>query len=180
MRGRLVALLFSMAIFGAPAAFAAPWTGWDSDFDEQTKSWKEIQAQIPPYPKPGNLVPLEVGTASAHKFFIDASSVSLGEDGVMRYTAVLRTGGGATNVSFEGMRCETREQKLYALGHNDGTWVRARNPKWERVTLRELAPFRYMLFRDYFCASRTQPTPPRLALDALRRGTGLGNNNSFD
>lgn len=165
----------------AHAAGAAPWAStWEADFDEDTKSWKEIQAQIPAYPKEQNLVRVEAGSETSHRFYVDAASVSVGEDGVVRYTTVVKTSGGATNVSFEGMRCETREQKLYALGHADGTWVRARDPKWQRILLRDLKPHHYMLYREYFCPSPARPTSPRQAIEAMRRGVGLAQSRATD
>jgi len=170
-----------LVLAGAAAATAAQSAStWEADFDEDTKSWKEIEAQIPPYPREQNLILVEAGSETSHRFYVDAASVSVGKDGVVRYTTVVKTSGGATNVSFEGMRCETREQKLYALGHRDGTWARARDPKWQRIVLRDLQPHRYMLYREFFCASRTQPTPPKQALDALRRGVGLAQSRATD
>jgi hypothetical protein len=71
------------------------------------------------------------------------------------------------------MRCETRERKLYALGHADGTWVRARNTDWQRVVLRDLTPYHYTLYTQYFCNERTRPTQVRIAIDALKQGRGL-------
>lgn len=164
----------------ASIASAAQWSGWEADFDEETKSWKEVQAQIPPFPQPQNLVPLDAGRETAHKFYVDAASVSLGEDGVVRYTSVIKAAGGATNIAFEGMRCETREGKLYALGRNDGTWVRARDPRWQRIVLRDLKPHHYVLYREYFCPSPSRPTPPRVAIDALKRGVGLATSRATD
>jgi hypothetical protein len=149
------------------------WAGWDYDFDEEKKTWKEIQAQIPPYPRPENLVALEVGPSLGHRFYVDAASISRGEDGVMRYTAVIKAAGGASNVTFEGMRCETREHKVYALGRNDGTWVRARDPKWTRVAYRERAPHQETLFRDYLCPSRFDLPAPKDVVTALKRGEPL-------
>jgi hypothetical protein len=162
-----------LAVLLAACALPAPaqWSGWDYDFDEEKKSWKEIQAQIPPYPKPDNLVPLEVGRAQGHRYYVDAASISRGEDGVMRYTTVIKAAGGASNVTFEGMRCETREHKVYALGRNDGTWVRARDPKWRHVAPHnENAPHHGMLFRDYFCPTRFQLPRPQDVVAALKRG----------
>ena len=165
----MIALLLATA--AVPAA--AQWAGWDNEFDEEKKSWKEIQAQIPPYPQEGNLVPVDVGRAQGHRYYVDAASVSRGEDGVMRYTIVVKASGGATNVSFEGMRCETREHKVYALGRTDGSWVRARNPKWARLAYSDTAPHQGMLFRDYFCASRYYLPLPKDAIGALKRGQPL-------
>ena len=171
---RLERFFLVAALAFAPAALAALATEWEMDFDENTKAWKEIQAQIPPYPNGKNLVLVEAGSETSHKFYVDPASISVGTDGVVRYTTVVKTTGGAVNVAFEGMRCETREGKLYAIGRSDGTWVRARNPKWERIVLRDLKPHTFMLYREYFCPSRAHPTPPKIAVDALRRGVGLG------
>jgi hypothetical protein len=147
--------------------------GFEADFENDTKAWREVAAQIPAYPKPEDLVRVPTGTATSHQFFVDARSLALGEDGVMRYTVVTRTGGGATNVTFEGIRCETRERKVYALGRSDGSWVRARNADWQRILLRDLTPYTHTLYHQFFCNERTRPTSVRIALDALRQGRGL-------
>ena len=165
---RVRALIGLIAFAVVPRVASAQWAGWDSEFDEEKKSWKEMEAKIPSYPSPKNLLHLEAGTGG-HRVYIDANSVSLGEDGVMRYTTVVKTSGGATNVSFEGMRCETREQKTYALGHSDGSWARARDPKWKRIELRENLPYHYVLYREYFCPSKARPPTAREAVDALKQ-----------
>jgi hypothetical protein len=176
---RLKLLLTAAALAAASQAYPQA-KSWEAEFDEDEKSWKEIQAQIPPYPKSQNLILVEAGSATAHKFYVDAASVSVAEDGIVRYTTVIKTAGGATNVTFEGMRCETREGKLYALGRSDGTWVRARDPKWQRILLRDLKPHHYVLYREFFCPSPAMPTPPKVAIEALRRGIGLATSNATD
>lgn len=145
------------------------WSQWVIDFDEGKKPWKEIEAKIPAYPKPENLIPFEVVKASGHRYYIDAQSLSLGEDGVVRYTLTVRTAGGATNVTFEGMRCETREQKYYAIGQPDGGWTRARNPQWRPIGRQE-ASQHGALFDEYLCADRFQPSTPRQAIQRLKYG----------
>ena len=167
--GVLLALV--LAACAKPAA--EQWGGWDAEFDEEKKSWKEIQAQIPRYPQAGNLVPVDTGSYVAHRFYVDAESISRGEDGVMRYTAVLKASGGASNVTFEGIRCETRENKVYALGRDDGTWVRARDPKWSRIGYNEAAPHRGVLYREYFCFSRHDLPAVNDVVGALKRGQPL-------
>ena len=166
-------LLCLAALSIATPASAAMATTWEADFDDDSKTWKEIQAQIPQYPNGKDLVLVDAGRETSHRFYVDPASVSVGADGVVRYTTVVKTSGGATNIAFEGMRCETRELKLYALGRSDGTWVRARNTEWQRIVLRDLKPHHYMLYREYFCPSRARPTPAKQAVDALRRGVGL-------
>jgi hypothetical protein len=165
-------LLLIVSLLAAMPARAALATRFEADFDEEVKSWNEIQAQLPSYPRSKDLVLMEGGRAGSHNFYVDTASISLGEDGVTRYAAVLKASGGATNVSFEGIRCETREHKLYAMGHANGTWARARNPKWERMTS-YTKPYQWMLYREFFCPTPNRPTPPKQAADALKRGVGL-------
>jgi len=150
LNGWVLAAALAAGLLGVPAH--AQWRDWDSDFDDGNKPWKEIEARIPAYPKPENLVPFEGGGASPHRFFIDAQSLSIGEDAVVRYTLVIRTAGGATNVSFEGLRCEERQLKHYATGRANGTWERARNPRWRRIENVEINRHHIVLYQDYLCS----------------------------
>jgi hypothetical protein len=154
--------------------------GFEADFEDDAKSWREVEVQIPAYPRPENLLAVPLGGGSPHRFFVDAPSVALGPDGVTRYTVVTKTEGGATNVSYEGLRCETREHKVYAYAHADGKWVRVRNAEWKRVVLNDRVPYPHTLFNQFFCNERTRPTPARVALDALKRGIGLAPGAAID
>lgn len=151
---------------------AAQWKDWDYDLDQEKKPWEELQAQLPPYPKPENLLRFDLGANTANRYFVDASSVSVGEDGVVRYTLVIRAGGGASNVSFEGIRCKTREVRVYAFGHPGAQWARARNAGWRAVEPREVNGYHYALLRDYFCwtSSRTSTLPLKSILNNLKNG----------
>lgn len=155
----------------ASASLGAQWRFFESDFDEERKPWIEIQAQLPPAPKKENLIPFDAGAATSHQFMIDAASVSIGEDGVVRYTLVVRTSGGATNVSFEGMRCEMQQNKVYAFGRSDGTWSRARDPQWRRVEYQELNRHHGVLYADYLCRGKNLPRNTKEIIDGLRFGT---------
>ena len=107
-------VLFAAVSFNA-AALDIKW-GTDDEFDENKVEWKEIEAKIPPYPKDGNLVQFDAGPASPHRFYIDTQSLSIGDDGVVRYILVVKAAGGAVNVTYEGIRCESREQKVLRRG----------------------------------------------------------------
>jgi hypothetical protein len=145
--------------------------------EDEKATWQEVKAELPAYPKSVNLIQVQAGTPNSHRYFIDATSLSRGKDGVMRYSAVVKAAGGAENVSFEGIRCETRERKIYALGHADGTWQEARDASWRRIE-RFHPPLYLTLWRDYFCPERTAPTRPTQALDAIKRGTPIASGPS--
>src|SRR3954453_11808413 len=122
----------------------------DYEFDNE-KPWAEIQAQLPPYPETENLLQFDAGPASTNLHYVDASSLSVGEDGVVRFTLVTKSPSGAMNVSYEGIRCQTAEKRTYAYGRNNHTWMQARMSKW--VNLENIAqnyPQR-TLYRYFFC-----------------------------
>lgn len=100
-----------MTLILLPSALAG-WSKFEYDLDEDKKPWQEAQTQPPAYPRPEHLVPFEVSAASRSRYY----KIPVGEDGVVRYTVVVRTPGGAENVRFEGTRCDNGQHKLYAFG----------------------------------------------------------------
>ncbi|MCL2345947.1 MAG: CNP1-like family protein, partial [Desulfobulbus sp.] len=77
--------------------------------------------------------------------------------------------GGARNVTYEGMRCQTREWRVYASGRADGSWSKARRAEW--LPIRDEAVNRYhaALFLDYFCVGGNIVDDADTARKALRR-----------
>lgn len=148
----------------------AQWKDWDYDLDQEKKPWQELQIKIPAYPKPENLLKFDAGANTANTFFVDAASVSVGDDGVVRYTLMVKGGGGATNVSFEGIRCDTRELRVYAFGRPDSEWSRARDSAWRRIEVREINNHHLTLYREYFCPSRKTIASQKQILQWLRYG----------
>lgn len=147
----------------------AGWGDFEYDFDANKKPWEEVQTQLPAAPRAENLVPFEVSPTSAHRHYVDLASVSAGEDGVVRYTVVVRTAGGAENVSFEGMRCTTGERKLYAFGRPDGAWARNRHARWEPINTRQAGSYQRVLFYHYFCTVEGAADLPAIQRN-LRQG----------
>jgi len=133
------------------------------------KPWEAQKALLPPAPKVSDLVPFYVGP-TPFAFFVDRSSVKVGEDGVVRYTLVARSNSGATNVSYEGIRCATYARRAYAFGEPDGGWSRARNTQWTPIDRLASDP-QTALANDFFCPGRG---PVRSTEEALR-ALALGN-----
>ncbi len=151
-----------------PVAAHAQWMDFEREF-EQDKPWVEVAAQLPPYPKAENLIPFDVSSATSNRFFVDAASISVGEDLVVRYTVVIEAAGGARNVSYEGLRCESGERRLYAYGHSDGSWSKARNAGWEPIKFRSLLSYQKALFEDHFCRDGIRVKDGKEAAQRLRR-----------
>ena len=160
----------ALALICTAASAQKQWEGWDYSFDRDITPWAEMQQQLPAYPVDANLIPLDVGSETPHRYFVDARSVSAGSDGVVRYTLVIKTTGGATNVTFEGIRCESREHKYYAIGRSDKSWVRARNPQWRFIEFKEFAGHHITLYKEFLCRGKIVVEPAEQIVRALRAG----------
>lgn len=128
---------------------------FEEDFDDQEKPWQEVAVQLPAAPVQGNLLPFFVSATATQSFAVDAKSVSVGADGVVRYTLVATSQAGAKNVSYEGIRCATYERKLYAFGQPDGSWSRSRRDQWEQINGNAANRQHAALFREYFCSEKS-------------------------
>ncbi|GAB3539678.1 CNP1-like family protein [Noviherbaspirillum agri] len=123
--------------------------------DGSEQPWKEVALELPAAPKQEDLLPFYVSATATQSFAIDARSVSAGSDGVIRYTLVSTSDAGAKNVSYEGIRCETFERKLYAFGQPDGSWTRARRDEWQRISHNAANRQHAALAKDFFCLEKT-------------------------
>lgn len=150
-------------------AFAHAWgLEFDRDFDEQKKPWAELQTQLPPYPKTQNQQEFYVSAIAGNHYFVDKTTLDVGKDGVVRYVLTIKARGGATNVSFEGIRCATRESKIYAIGHTDGTWSRASDSKWRPIASASGLSYHRPLADDYLCPQGEIVGSPQQALRNMR------------
>ena len=116
--------------------------------------WQELEIELPPFPKEQNLVEFYVSAVATNKYYIDASSLSVGKDGVVHYVLVVKTGGGATNVSFEGIRCKELSWKHYATGRADQeSWAKSRasHIDWRPIENKPVNRHHAALSRDLFC-----------------------------
>lgn len=117
---------------------------------EGAPEWKELPLQLPALPGREGLIPFPVSPDSSASFFIDEKSLSLGADGIVRYTLLVRASGGAENLSYEGIRCATAERRLYALGRGS-EWVLSRNDAWQRIVDNAFNRQHAVLAKDFFC-----------------------------
>ena len=162
--------LCALTLLAAAAGCSQPKPVSD-DFDG--KPWETQKALLPAYPKEGNLIPFYVSPALPFAFFVDPASLSFGQEGVVRFALMARSLSGATNVSYEGIRCETYERKVYAFGGSDGTWTQARNSQWipfARIQANQHAT----LADDFFCTAERGVRTPEDVSRALARGNRPG------
>lgn len=141
--------------------------------DEEETTWQELEVEPPAFPKQENLREFYVSAVATNKYFIDASTLNVGTDGVVRYVLVVQTSGGATNVSFEGIRCKERSWKHYATGRSDnGTWTlsRAAHMEWRPIENKPVNRHHAALSRDMFCPKGNAIQTADEGRNALRLG----------
>jgi len=153
-------------------AAAIPTTGWSlgSDRDFEDKPWAEVEAKLPPFPQTEHLIPFYVSATTDNKFFIDGQSLAVGSDGVVRFTLVIVSPSGAENISYEGIRCATAEQRVYAFGRSDKTWSKARHDQWTTIKNNSLNRHHAELHAEYFCTVGVILHDADDARRALQRG----------
>lgn len=154
----LTSLLVSAAVFA------------DFEEDYENKQWQEIEVQLPAAPKQETLLPFYVSAATENRFFVDGATLSVGGDGVVRYVLLVLTPQKTRNVTYEGMRCETRERRIYASGRLDGTWSKARKNEWVRILDAWANRQHAALYLEYFCPIGTIVKDAAEARDALIKG----------
>lgn len=157
-------LLLSLALFAAVYPIHADRYGMEKeyfDFDEsQVEKWKESAVNLPSYPKDADLLPIPPETADTAKAFIDRRSISRGTDRVARFTLVIESPSRARSVFYEGLRCETREYKTYAIGTLEGSLQPSKEAVWRKIPKPSSNAFRHQLFHRYICDENSSARTP--------------------
>ncbi len=125
---------------------------------------------MPAYPAAARLVEVPVAGGGSFRYYVDPASVSAGRDGIVRYSVVARSPAGSENVFYEGLRCATRQYRVYAIGRSDGTWG-GRQGDWQALAASPSAqPWRGVLFREYFCPASDPVRTSAEGVQALEQG----------
>ena len=159
-------LACALAAASAQAQILRP----DTEMLLNERDWQEKGIRLPEFPHPDRLVEFYVSAATSFRFFIDPQTLSIGDDGVVRYVLVARSASGVENIRFEGIRCATGELKQYATGRSDASWAARLDAEWVPIEPKTVNRQHQALRRQYFCP---QGVPIRTAaegIDALRRG----------
>lgn len=157
----LLLLLFPIAVHAASSLFGTK--------PEEEKQWAETESATPVFPDSKNLIPFEVSPVTRNKHYVDATSISVAKDDAVRYTVVVEAPSGAKNISFEGMRCDTGERRIYAYGHPDGTWSQAKNTSWQEINFISSFSYQKVLYEEFFCPHGNYAKTAAEAVMNLRR-----------
>lgn len=160
-------ILVAVLLLGCASFAAAQYRSeWERENEERLKQSEESVVAPPPLRR-SSLVELKLDAASDFRYFVDAASVSVGADHIVRYVMVARSPSGVENVSFEGLRCPG-EYRIYAVGRPDGSWS-GRPAEWRQVP-RDARHGQNALSRRYFCPARQAIQGAEEGIGALRAG----------
>lgn len=148
----------------------SPTSSGQSVWEEQQEKlkWKEGEVRLPPYPKDADLIEFPVSSDATFRFFVDAASISVSADGVVRYTLVARSPSGVGNISYEGIRCATKSYKVFAQGAG-GRWS-PRESEWREIQARTIQRWHNVLYFEYLCPRHRPIENAAEGIEALRRG----------
>jgi hypothetical protein len=169
MMRRLAAVLLLAAAAGCGSISQRTASEWErASSDSQEQRPREHAVALPRYPQERDLLEFEFRPIGSHRYFLDTQSLNVGSDGIVRYSVVVKTAGGAVNTSYEGIRCATREKRLYATGRGGNQWVEAKRSDWTEIRRNDPNEFQAMLYADAFCPGRLIVRSRDEALNALR------------
>ena len=126
--------------------------------------WREAEAPPPPTLQLQGLIPLEVA-GSALRFGIAPASITVGEDGIVRYIVVATSSSGVINAIYEGIRCDNGEFKVYARRNAAGGWNVVKDANWR--PLRD-QPYSLLIARSGACEGRAANRSPARIVRDLR------------
>ncbi|SAK48556.1 lipoprotein [Caballeronia arationis] len=173
----------AIALFAASAAALVVLAGCSSNkgpsnqddgvftylLDRKTE-WTENKVEnLPPLPQSSSLLPFTVSQNTPLTFSVDKNSVSVGTDGVVRYTVVVTSPAGARNVNYEGIRCDNYEWRLYAsIDDSQSAWDRTVANDFRRIENGELNAYHAALYQDYFCANKLPMGDAKQIVNAIQ------------
>jgi hypothetical protein len=157
---------------GAAGAAAQVRSDWERENEDRLKQAQEEVVPPPPLER-ARLVEMKLPAAAEtdFRFFVDASSVSVGPDRIVRYVLVARSASGVENVTYEGIRCPA-EYRIYAVARADGSWG-GRASEWRPIP-RDARASQSTLSRQYFCPARQAILSAEEGRKALAAGAHPG------
>lgn len=136
--------------------------------------WREQDVPPPAGLSRERLIPFSVGAGSELAYHLDATSLAIGSDGVVRYVVLASSRSGAENALFEGLRCETGEATTYARWNSsEQRWVAVTPNSWRILSGIATSRVALRLAQTALCDGRAPNAPVARMLADLQRGGKL-------
>lgn len=129
--------------------------------------WVEQVAALPAYPQAPEWLDFSGGNLERNRLALDAQSVTVGQDGVVRYTLRVLTPGGVANISREGLRCQTQDVRSYAFADTVGqSWIASMKPVWRPIRREDTVR---RALKDLLCDGGTPHRTAEATLEYIRK-----------
>lgn len=139
--------------------------------EEVKKAFVESEVKLPGAPQEKDL--LLFHSSASQEFYLDTQSFSIAADGSFRYTLVAKSRAGARSISYEGIRCETSEKRLFAFGRKDGEWSESRRKEWSSISNSDSNQQHGVLAWDFVCSYGRVTGGIEKITQRIRRGESL-------
>lgn len=134
-------------------------------FDDDTP-WQEKDYTLPAFPQQPSWEEFFLSPRRANQQFIDTSSLSMGEDGVVRFILRIQSPSGAQNLSVEGIRCTGRQMRSYAFGDSiNQRWIESMKPVWRPIEIDDAV---HRTLRETLCQEGSPVKDVASAIKQLR------------
>jgi len=129
----------------------------DLEFDESLiEKWEELKDDLPELlPNIEDMTKIQIDQIRHFNIYIDEKTLTVNEsDRVTRYWIKLKPKRGKGSLTYEAIRCETNQYKVYAYGYPDRkVKIKAlKKTKWHTFKSFRRGDLRAGLAQDYFCA----------------------------
>ena len=129
--------------------------------------WREVEAPPAPAVKVQGLIPLDM-PRSALRFGVEPTSITIGEDGVVRYVVVATSDTGVVNAIYEGIRCGKGDYKVYARHNPDRGWTVNKGSEWRSLFEPSASRHSLQIARNGACMGRSPNRSPAQIVRDLR------------
>lgn len=138
---------------------------------DEEDEWEELDVRLPPFPEPDQFHTLASQLPDSRlEIQLDPDSIRVGSDKVVRYLLRIRSPGGAANLFYEGLRCDTAQYRTYAYAGSQGDWQRMRGSDWQALNSGGTSRYRQLLQRRYFCDPANGQLPADEVVERIRYG----------
>jgi hypothetical protein len=132
-------------------------------------------------PNKATIQPFYVSQHTIFKFAVDTDSILIGNDGVTRYTVILTSPNGNSQVQYEGIRCDSFQWRLYGTFEN-GTWQENPLSTWRAIQSNVPNRYQAALAQGAFCNFSSQEKNIKTVINSLNPNGFTGQtkpSNSF-
>ncbi len=106
-------------------------------------------------PNKATIQPFYVSQQTIFKFAVDTDSILMGNDDITRYTVILTSPNGNSQVQYEGIRCDSFQWCLYGTFEN-GAWKENPLSNWNPIKDNTATRYQAALAQGAFCNFNSQ------------------------